>query len=255
MADPVVWGQLPKAQDDPTTIDDAISAAIVAHEADPTAHLGAGESLETHRANDIIDHPAQSVVRDKLNFSNYIIDDYFLTIDSWQKSGSVTLPSLGQVQLKGPSSGTGFAIMATTPGDSQEEWSRIHWNPNDEVLLVLETVVGILASWGTSDITNPVGYGFVVHNSLLYAYYYDSEEVLHETQIFSIDCTKYHIYRLEGRANGDMRWLIDGVQVHSANDISLDGLSGFFVFFNQAVTAHNKSMWVLAWHHDQDFPV
>ena len=66
MADVAVWGLLPKAQDDGTTIDEAIAAAIVAHEEDPDAHMGTGESIDVHRANTVIDHPQASVVPDKL---------------------------------------------------------------------------------------------------------------------------------------------------------------------------------------------
>ena len=65
------WGQQEKAQDNPQTIDQAIAAAIAAHEADPTAHLGVGESLEQHKSFEIIDHPAQSVVLDKTPFQDY----------------------------------------------------------------------------------------------------------------------------------------------------------------------------------------
>lgn len=61
-----LWGQLEKAQDDSTTIDEAIAAAILAHEADPEAHLGEGESLEEHKTESVIDHPAESVVTDKV---------------------------------------------------------------------------------------------------------------------------------------------------------------------------------------------
>ncbi len=66
-----LWGQLEKSQDDSQTIEEAIAAAIVAHEEDPTAHLGPGESLQAHKADDIIDHPAQSVVLDKTPYQNY----------------------------------------------------------------------------------------------------------------------------------------------------------------------------------------
>ena len=52
-----IWGNLQKSLDDPQTIDQAIAAAIAAHEQDPTAHLGDGESLQQHKSNDIIDHP------------------------------------------------------------------------------------------------------------------------------------------------------------------------------------------------------
>lgn len=60
-----VWGLLPKAQDDPTTVDDEISAAIAAHNSDPDAHTAAGAALDLHRVNEVIDHPAGSIVQDK----------------------------------------------------------------------------------------------------------------------------------------------------------------------------------------------
>lgn len=66
-----LWGELEKAQDSNQTIEQAIAAAIVAHEEDPTAHLGVGESLQSHKHDPIIDHPAQSVVLDKTPFSYY----------------------------------------------------------------------------------------------------------------------------------------------------------------------------------------
>lgn len=66
MADPIVWGELPKSQSDNTTIDQAIAAAIAAHEADPDAHYAAGAAIDIHRTSDVIDHPALSVVPDKI---------------------------------------------------------------------------------------------------------------------------------------------------------------------------------------------
>jgi hypothetical protein len=66
-----LWGQLEKAQDDDTTIMEAIAEAIAEHEADPTAHLGSGESLQAHKSDGVIDHPAQSVVLDKTPYQNY----------------------------------------------------------------------------------------------------------------------------------------------------------------------------------------
>lgn len=65
MSDVTVWGLLPKAQDDATTIAEAIAAALAAHNADPTAHMDPAASLGLHRQNDIIDHPAGSVLTDK----------------------------------------------------------------------------------------------------------------------------------------------------------------------------------------------
>lgn len=60
------WEMLPKSQDDNSLITDAIGDAIADHNADVDAHLGTNESLQSHRAAEIIDHLAESVVNDKL---------------------------------------------------------------------------------------------------------------------------------------------------------------------------------------------
>lgn len=66
MSNPYIWSGLERANNDPTTIDEAIGEAITAHNDDPDAHLGDGQALESHRASEIIDHRAESVVNDKL---------------------------------------------------------------------------------------------------------------------------------------------------------------------------------------------
>jgi len=66
-----IWGLLEKSVDNPQTIDQAIAEAIAVHESDPTSHLGPGESLQAHKSDSIIDHPAQSVVLDKTPYQNY----------------------------------------------------------------------------------------------------------------------------------------------------------------------------------------
>lgn len=66
MANPYIWAGLERATNDPTTIDQAIAEGMAAHNADPEAHLGDGESLQSHRAAEIIDHLAESVVNDKI---------------------------------------------------------------------------------------------------------------------------------------------------------------------------------------------
>lgn len=87
MAD--VWGQMPKSQDDSEKIEEAISRMIAEHEADPQAHLGAGESLEAHRANEIIDHPAGSVLADKTTFKEDVATTFFENMDAWYTQGTV----------------------------------------------------------------------------------------------------------------------------------------------------------------------
>ena len=63
----VTWDSLAKNQTDPTLITEAISAAIAAHNADPEAHMASGQAIDLHRVNEVLDHPAQSIVSDKLS--------------------------------------------------------------------------------------------------------------------------------------------------------------------------------------------
>jgi len=60
------WEMMPKSQDDTSLISDAIDQAISDHNDDVDAHLGTDQALQSHRAAEIIDHLAESVVNDKL---------------------------------------------------------------------------------------------------------------------------------------------------------------------------------------------
>ncbi len=75
------WGTTPKSQTDNELVEAAISRLIEAHNDDPDAHLGTGQSLQSHRASDIIDHEARSIVADKfasgaILYRPYLPDGY-----------------------------------------------------------------------------------------------------------------------------------------------------------------------------------
>lgn len=61
-----VWGLLDKSLVDDETIEEAIARLIAAHEADETSHLGVGESLQSHKASEVIDHVVDSIIEDKI---------------------------------------------------------------------------------------------------------------------------------------------------------------------------------------------
>lgn len=65
MSDPI-WGQLAKGVADPEKIEEAIARIVAEHEADPIAHLSTNGSLQSHKASEIIDHLAESILNDKL---------------------------------------------------------------------------------------------------------------------------------------------------------------------------------------------
>jgi hypothetical protein len=87
MAEPV-WGLLPKAQDNPETIEEAIVRLIDVHLADQSAHAEEEQSLFIHKAQDTIDHKALSIVPDKFSTAEVYKQTLFETLDSWDIDGS-----------------------------------------------------------------------------------------------------------------------------------------------------------------------
>ena len=74
------WDQLQKNQTDSETIEEAITRIIGDHNNNPTAHLDAGQSLQSHKASAIIDHLAESIVADKLADGSVEVEKF-----SWNK--------------------------------------------------------------------------------------------------------------------------------------------------------------------------
>jgi len=118
MANPT-WGMLAKSATDNETIEQAIARLILAHETDAESHLGPDESLQSHKAAEIIDHLAGSIIQDKIGNlevtpdkinRNILYAEYSLeSIDGFNKiaegaGASVALESVGKV--------------ATTPGST-----------------------------------------------------------------------------------------------------------------------------------------
>lgn len=118
------WGQLEKSQVDPEKINEAIDAGITDHNNDPDSHVEAGQSLQSHKAAEIIDHRAQSIVTDKLRDKNVTAEKItytnknilvcgFESLDCWyqikQGIGAQILNHLGAVRLD-----TGSAVNNVT---------------------------------------------------------------------------------------------------------------------------------------------
>lgn len=60
------WGLLTKSVVDDETIEEAIQRIVQEHDDDETAHLDTGQALQSHKASEIIDHAAASIIDDKL---------------------------------------------------------------------------------------------------------------------------------------------------------------------------------------------
>lgn len=239
------WGSLEKASDDAQTIDEAIAAAIAAHDADSTAHLGAGGSLASHKAEDMIDHPAGSVASDKLPQTRFVASS-FESLDGWSQyttsTGSVVLNFPGVQLHTGATSGSISHIYTGGDGFSNFDAAKDFFLKMTAVLSTnaSQTVrLGIGAN-GLGDGFS--GVGFKIVNGSLYGYYIDDESETAEA-ISGITITDPHVYEIRHYAADDeYQFYVDGVLKltieHSFTE-PLDDTLFMFVIQSSASGAHS----------------
>jgi hypothetical protein len=92
-----VWGMLPKSGVDDETIEEAINRLITVHNDDETAHLGTGQSLQSHKASEIIDHLANSIVPDKISSRFATYSNSFVVPSTYDNSGIVEQAGYGRI--------------------------------------------------------------------------------------------------------------------------------------------------------------
>ena len=221
------WGSLPKDQTNPQLITEAIAQAIAIHEADPDAHLGDGESLASHRASDIIDHLALSIVADKYSDFSVLKEklttnkDYlstnFESLDFWNiLAPSWTYTNFGQMDLYSPNTLNGSSE-AFANGDPFSI-NFLEKNPVFEELVKVSFNTSILAYWGVGDpfATGTDDFmGFKVLNNALYASWFKSG-VEHSSAITGIDFTKFHTYRAVMTSGSKIDFYVDDVLLYTA---------------------------------------
>ncbi len=218
------WGLLTKSLVDNETIEDAVDRLITVHEEDPTAHLGAGESLEAHKTEDMIDHPAGSVATDKLSQGRVIVSA-FESLDGFGTTGSVS-QDLGSVSI----------ITGATSGNSAEmDASPSRWTGLDltkeifwKSVLQLEVDTSQTAYFGMggSDYLGQTGgMGFRVINGALVAYTAKDSGggyVYTTEAIAGVDVTDWHTYEIRYTVTPNLlTFYVDGVDVASF-DTGLD---------------------------------
>ena len=216
MADPV-WGLLSKAQDDPQTITEAIAAAIAAHEADPTAHLGTGESLEQHRINEVIDHPQASVLMDKYSSKEGYFANDFQTISSWSTSGVVSNANWPGVALEVENGVTETSYIRTTPL-TPDGFLRVGKDAIFETGMYLDevgTVSEFAVGFGATSDTPDAGMGFVQNSSGLRGYVKVGTTIEWTTDL-GVDMHDMHTLRaFYSAGDGEVFFYVDGVQVYN----------------------------------------
>jgi hypothetical protein len=161
------WGMLSKSAVDDETIEEAIVRLIQAHDDDEEAHLDTGQSLQSHKASDVIDHLAASIVEDKLADYNVtpvkigmlIFTSFFESLDNYSKTSGVsydlTFRFVKLVTSGAPNDQQGLVYVNTIP------FHEFSWDKDR----FFETAVVLKQ---TSNVEVLIGPGFEMINNYIY---------------------------------------------------------------------------------------
>jgi hypothetical protein len=237
------WSLLAKSQDDPETIEEAIDRLILAHKADPTAHLGPTESLASHKAAEVIDHLAGSVVADKMaNFSvdflklsglKLFVISNFESLDGWNwrvPSGppqAVAVVAAGYVYTTAVANNEYRIGFKYFTGASGVDWTK---NNMFQTAVRVYSTTAQLAYIACGD--NKY-YGFKIVNGTLYACHNNgSTETL--TEITGYTLMHMNVYRAEFTHGSNIKFYINETLVaeHAANlpiNLGTEGLFSYYI--------------------------
>lgn len=245
------WGALTKSQTDSETIEQAIARIVAAHNADETAHLGTGQSLQSHKAADIIDHLAYSIVRDKLSFDRFTIDTVFETIDIWGVVGHFVLQGINAATLYTASS-LNFESYASLSGlDNQQEQGAYSQNPNFQVRVFFNDIDHVISYIGPINEPGVSGFGFKQVDNKLYSYYSDDaeSEQLHELATL-VRYSNLVLRCMYDPVTYTHYYFINSVQVYSVVCEHTFDIDTYAMFYIKTTNTEAKEIWFGNLHYD-----
>ena len=255
---PETWGLLPKSQVDDETIEEAIARLITEHNEDETAHLGTGQSLQSHKASEIIDYVVASIVADKIKdreitvdkfrYDKLVIECTFESLDYWTqtKIGSAYIyPHLASVAL-----GTGSTInsIASFYSEAYVEGEGMVFSKAPQFMTVVKfnTITDQIAYMVANDFSLS-SFGFKVVNGTLYALHL-KDSVEYTTDISSgINLTQYHRYKAIYYPGEKIEFYVDDIlkATHTENlpetSVEINDI-GWFMYRITNTAAADKSM-------------
>jgi len=263
MADPN-WGLLEKSQVDDETIEEAIDRLIAVHNDDANAHIGAGKSLNTHKTQSTIDHPADSVIEDKVLKDNvttdkllatrFVIKSNFETIDAWDKTAGVSLISIAQAALEtGAVINTERRLFVTTSDDNDGGGVPTD-NPEFQTTIKVSDVTDQIAYICSGEPQDPWGWGFKIVDGTLYAWYTKDDGTEITQEIAGITLTDWIVLRAVFTGGTDIKFYVDGVLKHTATATLPTNQSSTFIMYSIENTAGNdKRLAIQDMIYKQDF--
>lgn len=241
----VVWGNLPKSQISAEKIEEAIARIIQSHEDDPDAHIEEGESLQSHKASEIIDHLVESIIEDKIGegavtpfkINMRIFTSYFESIDGYTKVGSVVLDYIdGYVRIATDGTDNDTSAIRKNLGSGFSDWTwdsdktfQVSFMVTDDDNQLLWICNGGLITWRHI--------GFKVIDNKLYATVADHTT---ENAVELMTITKDTAYDLLARLTPGEKaeFYVDGVLKTTITENLPTGSTDANIIFNFQITAH-----------------
>lgn len=249
-----IWGMLPKALDDDQTILEAIAALIAAHEADEEAHLGVGESLQSHRASEIIDHLAESVVQDKIldgeinlakkSWNEFEYNTCWDSLGAWSYAAGRATAGVAGMML---SANAGSDTEAKLAGEGYGDASATDWTKDMlfQAAIKLPATTSQLCYFmiGSCELDGTDNsFGFKISNGTLYAIHIVSDgdtQTEYTTEITGITLTNFNIYRADFNVTAqEFNFYVDGaLKATQTTNIPTQNMPSFFAFYLKNTTA------------------
>jgi hypothetical protein len=216
------WGSLPKDQESAQLISEYVSEAIIAHEQDPTAHLGDGEALQQHKNNEVIDHPAFSVLDDKMAFDRNVVNLEMGTLTPYNKTGGVEINGINT-----------WSFYSSTSASPQNLWgyvgdlakvSEFSFSKNPRIITTI-SVSGTTLQQGyilVGETDEGNGFGFKIYDNKLSGLFFDSSNDEHLVEIQTL--STFVVYKLEARVlyPGTIEFYVNNILAGSFSSVDLD---------------------------------
>lgn len=252
------WAGLNKNSNDSETIEEAIDRLIAVHEEAPTSHLGAGESIEQHKNAEVIDHPAYSVLNDKVAFDGNTIDITFNNLDIFDHSTGV--------EIQGEET-----LLLTTSGLNNTQWCGgsvgdlsagaeydFPRNPRFLSKFMLSSISSQVGYFIVGELDEGRGFGLKILNNKLYGVYFKAD--YSEVTLELLTLVAYTVYKFDIRVDypDSIKFYVNGGLVGTITSPDVPASMSFILqtpwIQIKGTSASAREMYVRGFHWEAEYP-
>lgn len=261
-----IWGLMPKSQDDPETIEEAITRIVTAHNDDYTAHIGTGQALDVHRQSDVIDHLAISIVADKIKNGELSLEKmsnerFFTQLDlSYINETTFGVNSFGGPMYAEISNSEAVNTWYGGYFGGDQQYNLLGdptKNPTFRFRVLTTDTTYQQAYFGIGDFLSADALGFKIDHTYAKAVWWDDTANEHLITLSGVDVTIPHNYSCIVRNNESVQWLVDGVVIETLSwpsDIAINGGNvGLTIYTRRTTGGSSCPLIIYQALYEQDF--